>query len=61
MISYSTGTSGSDADVDKVFHSLALADAKLPDRLIDGLCNNDATSVESVVAGRANVFHFPRI
>jgi phosphate acetyltransferase len=68
MISYSTGTSGSGADVDKVVRALALARAKRPDLLIDGPLQYDAASVESVgrqkapdsaVAGRANVFIFP--
>jgi len=68
MISYSTGTSGSGADVDKVVRALALARARRPDLLIDGPLQYDAASVESVgrqkapnslVAGRANVFIFP--
>jgi phosphate acetyltransferase len=68
MISYSTGASGSGADVDKVVRALALARAKRPDLLIDGPLQYDAASVESVgrqkapdsaVAGRANVFIFP--
>jgi phosphate acetyltransferase len=68
MISYSTGTSGSGADVDKVSHALAIAHAKRPDLLIDGPLQYDAASVESVgrqkapdsvVAGHANVFIFP--
>src|SRR5271165_3686087 len=68
MISYSTGTSGGGADVDKVVRALALARAKRPDLLIDGPLQYDAASVESVgrqkapdspVAGRASVFVFP--
>jgi phosphate acetyltransferase len=68
MISYSTGSSGSGADVDKVRRALELARAKRPDLLIDGPLQYDAASVESVgrqkapdsaVAGRANVFIFP--
>jgi phosphate acetyltransferase len=68
MISYSTGTSGSGADVDKVVRALALARARRPDLVIDGPLQYDAASVESVgrqkapdsiVAGRANVFIFP--
>jgi phosphate acetyltransferase len=68
MISYSTGTSGSGVDVDKVVRALALAHAKRPDLLIDGPLQYDAASVESVgrqkapdspVAGRATVFVFP--
>jgi phosphate acetyltransferase len=68
MISYSTGTSGGGADVDKVRRALELARAKRPGLLIDGPLQYDAASVESVgrqkapdssVAGRANVFIFP--
>jgi phosphate acetyltransferase len=68
MISYSTGTSGSGADVDKVRRALALVRARRPDLLIDGPLQYDAASVESVgrqkapdspVAGHANVFVFP--
>ncbi len=68
MISYSTGTSGSGADVDKVRRALALARAMRPALLIDGPLQYDAASVESVgrqkapdsaVAGRASVFVFP--
>ena len=68
MISYSTGTSGKGADVDKVVRALALAKAKRPDLLIDGPLQYDAASVASVgkqkapdslVAGRATVFVFP--
>jgi phosphate acetyltransferase len=68
MISYSTGTSGSGADVDKVVRALALARAKRPELLIDGPLQYDAASVASVgrqkapdspVAGHASVFVFP--
>lgn len=68
MISYSTGNSGSGADVEKVCRALALAQAKRPDLIIDGPMQYDAASVASVgrqkapdskVAGRANVFIFP--
>ena len=68
MISYSTGTSCSGADVDKVVQALTIARAKRPDLLIDGPLQYDAASVESVgrqkapdspVAGRATVFVFP--
>ena len=68
MISYSTGTSGSGADVEKVVRALSIAHAKRPDLLIDGPLQYDAASVESVgrqkapgsaVAGQANVFIFP--
>jgi len=68
MISYSTGSSGSGADVEKVREATKLAQARRPDLLIDGPMQYDAASVESVgrqkapdspVAGRANVFIFP--
>lgn len=68
MISYSTGTSGSGSDVDKVREATAIAKAARPDILLDGPLQYDAASVESVgrqkapdspVAGRANVFIFP--
>ncbi|WP_225747953.1 phosphate acetyltransferase [Eikenella sp. Marseille-P7795] len=68
MISYSTGTSGSGADVEKVKEATKLAQEKRPDLLIDGPLQYDAASVPSVgrqkapdskVAGQANVFVFP--
>ncbi|MDR7017395.1 phosphate acetyltransferase [Acinetobacter sp. 3657] len=68
MISYSTGTSGTGADVDKVRQATEIAQQRRPDLLIDGPLQYDAASVESVgrqkapdsqVAGRANVFIFP--
>jgi phosphate acetyltransferase len=68
MISYSTGTSGSGADVEKVKEATRLAKEKRPDILIDGPLQYDAATVESVgkqkspgslVAGQANVFIFP--
>ena len=68
MISYSTGSSGSGADVDKVRTALELARARRPALLIDGPLQYDAASVEAVarqkapdskVAGRATVFVFP--
>lgn len=68
MISYSTGTSGTGADVDKVREATEIARQRRPDLLIDGPLQYDAASVESVgrqkapespVAGRANVFIFP--
>jgi phosphate acetyltransferase len=68
MISYSTGSSGGGADVDKVCRALEIARSKAPDLLIDGPLQYDAASVESVarqkapgskVAGRATVFIFP--
>jgi phosphate acetyltransferase len=68
MISYSTGTSGTGGDVDKVREATELARERRPGLLIDGPMQYDAASVESVgrskapdspVAGRANVFVFP--
>jgi phosphate acetyltransferase len=68
MISYSTGTSGTGDDVDKVREATRLAKEKCPDLIIDGPMQYDAASVASVgqqkapdspVAGRANVFIFP--
>lgn len=68
MISYSTGTSGMGADVEKVAEATRIAKERRPDLLIDGPLQYDAASVESVgqskapgspVAGRANVFIFP--
>lgn len=68
MISYSTGTSGVGADVEKVKQATDIAKQRRPDLLIDGPLQYDAASVESVgrskaphshVAGRANVFIFP--
>jgi phosphate acetyltransferase len=68
MISYSTGTSGSGQDVEKVTEATRLAKERAPELLIDGPMQYDAASVESVgrqkapgsaVAGQANVFVFP--
>lgn len=68
MISYSTGDSGSGADVDKVKKATELARQQRPDLLIDGPLQYDAAAIESVaqqkapnstVAGRATVFVFP--
>ena len=68
MISYSTGTSGTGDDVEKVRQATALAKDRAPDLMIDGPMQYDAASVESVgrqkapdsaVAGHANVFVFP--
>ena len=68
MISYSTGTSGAGADVEKVAEATRIAKERRPDLLIDGPLQYDAASVESVgkskapdskVAGQANVFIFP--
>lgn len=68
MISYSTGTSGMGADVEKVREATEIVRAKRPDLVIDGPLQYDAATVESVaqskapgsdVAGRATVFIFP--
>lgn len=68
MISYSTGQSGTGADVDKVAKAVAIAKARAPELIIDGPLQYDAASVASVglqkapnslVAGQANVFIFP--
>ncbi|MEI2741719.1 MAG: phosphate acetyltransferase [Candidatus Competibacter sp.] len=68
MISYSTGSSGAGADVDKVREATTLAKIKAPDLLIDGPLQYDAASVlevgqqkapDSKIAGRATVFVFP--
>lgn len=68
MISYSTGSSGTGADVEKVRQATELARAKAPDLPIDGPLQYDAASVREVgqqkapgskVAGEATVFIFP--
>lgn len=68
MISYSTGESGSGADVEKVREATKLAQSKRPDLLIDGPLQYDAAFMPDVarakapkspVAGRATVFIFP--
>ncbi|WP_211252224.1 phosphate acetyltransferase [Marinobacterium jannaschii] len=68
MISYSTGGSGSGADVDKVREATRIARDKRPDLLIDGPLQYDAAIMENVarskapessVAGKATVFVFP--
>ena len=68
MISYSTGTSGKGADVDKVREATKLAQEKRPDLIIDGPLQYDAAIMENVaaskapnspVAGKATVFIFP--
>ena len=68
MISYSTGESGSGADVEKVRAATKLAQSRRPDLLIDGPLQYDAASMpdvakakapDSPVAGRATVFIFP--
>ena len=68
MISYSTGESGSGADVDKVREATRIAKGKRPDLSLDGPLQHDAASMadvaatkapDSPVAGRATVFIFP--
>lgn len=68
MISYSTGESGTGADVDKVREATRIARKRRPDLLIDGPLQYDAAAIESVgrakapdskVAGKATVFVFP--
>ena len=68
MLSYSTGSSGSGADVDKVRAATALVVARRPDLAVDGPIQYDAAvdaavgkskMPDSEVAGRATVFIFP--
>ncbi|WP_252465417.1 phosphate acetyltransferase [Microbulbifer okhotskensis] len=68
MISYSTGTSGSGSDVDKVREATELAKQKRPELIIDGPLQYDAALIQNVaaqkaphspVAGQATVFIFP--
>jgi phosphate acetyltransferase len=68
LISYSTGVSGSGADVEKVRAATELAKAQRPDILIDGPLQYDSAAVSDVaktkapdskVAGQATVFIFP--
>ena len=68
LISYSTGESGSGADVDKVRIATDLARERRPDLLLDGPLQYDAAAIadvaakkapDSPVAGRATVFVFP--
>ena len=68
MISYSSGSSGSGSNVEKVAKATSLVKEKRPDILIDGPLQYDAASTMSVakkkapdsaVAGRATVFVFP--
>ncbi len=68
MISYSTGDSGTGAEVEKVRTATRLARELRPELSIDGPLQYDAASIESVgrqkapeskVAGRATVFIFP--
>ena len=68
MLSFSTGTSGKGADVDKVREATELVRAKAPDLAVEGPIQYDAAidptvaakkAPGSAVAGRANVFIFP--
>jgi len=68
MLSYSTGTSGTGADVDKVRAATELVRQRDPDLLVDGPIQYDAAVEPSVaktkmpdseVAGRATVLIFP--
>jgi phosphate acetyltransferase len=68
MLSYSTGDSGSGADVDKVRAATAFVRERRPDLLVEGPIQYDAAAdptvartkmPESPVAGHATVFIFP--
>jgi phosphate acetyltransferase len=68
MISFSTGTSGTGSDVDKVAEATRIVREREPDLLVDGPLQYDAAAIVSVgqakrpgspVAGRASVFVFP--
>lgn len=68
MISYSTGTSGTGSDVEKVKQATAIAKQLRPDLIIDGPLQYDAATTASVakskapdspVAGQATVLIFP--
>ncbi len=68
LLSYSTGSSGEGADVDKVREATFIARKRRPDLQIDGPLQYDAATVPSVargkapdstVAGRATVLVFP--
>lgn len=68
LISYSTGSSGEGADVDKVRRATEIARSLRPDLLIEGPLQYDAATVpevarskapDSVLAGRATVLVFP--
>ena len=68
MLSFSTGTSGKGADVDKVRAATELVRQKAPELAVEGPIQYDAAIDPSVaaakapgsaVAGRANVFIFP--
>jgi len=68
MLSYSTGSSGTGVDVDRVRAATALVRSRRPDLLVDGPMQYDAAAdpttgaskmPDSPVAGRATVFIFP--
>lgn len=68
MLSYSTGESGSGADVEKVREATALVRRRAPELLVEGPIQYDAAADAAVaaakmpgskVAGRATVFVFP--
>jgi len=68
MLSYSTGASGSGADVEKVREATALARERSPELPLEGPIQYDAAAdaavarakmPDSAVAGRATVFVFP--
>jgi len=68
MLSYSTGTSGAGADVDKVRTATELVRERMPHLLVEGPIQYDAAVdaavaasklPDSAVAGRATVFIFP--
>jgi phosphate acetyltransferase len=68
MLSYSTGESGTGADVDKVRSATALVRQRRPELLVEGPIQYDAAADATVaaakmpgsaVAGRATVFIFP--
>jgi phosphate acetyltransferase len=68
MISFSTGTSGSGTDVEKVSEATRLVREREPSLVVDGPLQYDAAAIASVaaskapdspVAGRATVFVFP--
>jgi len=68
MISFSTGTSGSGSDVEKVAEATRIVRQRAPELAVDGPLQYDAAAIDSVakakrpgspVAGHANVFIFP--
>ena len=68
MLSYSTGSSGAGADVDKVREATRLVKERAPHLLVEGPIQFDAAMdpavartklPDSEVAGRATVFIFP--